>query len=234
MFTLKNKLFTIIAGVVVVLIGIGYGMQALGYIDHFTIFIKGWWTIFLILPGIIMLFTRGTNKMVSFCLIAIGLALFLRQQGFISTSIKNLILPTAIVLFGLSLIFHAIFGSNRNNHTTFTPSIPEDGSIPDYEVSFGEVNPDYAGKVFEGCSMDITFGSGKLNLRNAIIDKEVTISVNIAFSGVEIKLPAGCKVDLQTSTSFAGVENQYIPSEMPDAPLVHIFASASFGGVEIK
>ena len=134
----------------------------------------------------------------------------------------------------MSLIINAIFGGTRKKNHTFIPEIPEDGSIPVFESSFSEVQPDYDGKVFEGCSMDITFGSGTLDLRNAIIDKEVTISVNTAFSGIKIKLPQGCRVDLQTSTSFGGVENKYTSSDAPDAPLVHIFVAVSFGGVEIK
>ena len=57
---------------------------------------------------------------------------------------------------------------------------------------------------------------------------------NTAFSGIDIKLPQGCRVDLQTSTSFGGVENKYLSSDAPDAPLVHITVAVSFGGVEIK
>ena len=110
----------------------------------------------------------------------------------------------------------------------------QDGSIPLFEASFGEVKPDYSGKNFKGCSMDITFGSGNLDLRNAIIDNDVTISVNTAFAGVDILLPTGCRVDLQTSASFGGVENKYISTDAPDAPVVHIFVAVSFGGVTVK
>ena len=82
--------------------------------------------------------------------------------------------------------------------------------------------------------MDVTFGSGKLDLRNAGILKDVTIYINTAFSGINIKLPQGCKVELQTSTSFGGVSNKYISSTNMNAPTVHIFAAVSFAGVEIK
>ena len=229
---MKNKAFSIIVGLIIVGIGIGYGLQALNYIDHFTVFIKGWWTIFIIVPGLVMLFTRGANKFVSLCLIALGAALFLHQQNILG-DFKKYVIPALIIIFGLSIIINAFVGGRKKNNT-FIPEIPEDGSIPVFETSFGEVKPDYSGKVFEGCSMDVTFGSGTLDLRNSIIDKEVTINVNTAFSGIDIKLPQGCRVDLQTSTSFGGVENKYLSSDAPDAPLVHITVAVSFGGVEIK
>lgn len=228
---MKNKTPSIIIGLFIVFIGLGYGLAALGYIDHFTVFVKGWWTVFLILPGLVMLFTRGANKFVSLCLISIGVVLFLQQNSILG-DIKKFIIPALIIIFGLSIILNALFGGKKNR--TFIPEIPEDGSIPLFEASFGEVKPDYSGKNFKGCSMDITFGSGNLDLRNAIIDNDVTISVNTAFAGVDILLPTGCRVDLQTSASFGGVENKYISTDAPDAPVVHIFVAVSFGGVTVK
>ena len=231
----SSKAFSIILGILAVLIGVSYALQALDIDYHFTIFIKGWWTIFIIVPGLVMLFTRGSNKVFSIFLTGRGIALFLRRQDQLPEYVRALAFPALFIIVGISLIFSAIFGGRLKKNSTATwTAIPGDGSIPAYEVSFGELAPDYNNRNFEGCSMDITFGSGTLDLRNSIIDKEVTITINTAFSGVKIQLPPGCNVDLQTSTSFGGVNNKYISSEMPDAPIVHIIAAASFAGVEIK
>ena len=233
---MSKKTLSVLFGLIVIAIGVGYGAAALGYIDHFTIFIKGWWTIFLILPGLIGLFKSDSHKFLPLCLIALGVVLFLQQQDIITASIKNLILPAVIIIFGVSVIINALVGHRvytGGSRTTTTISV--DGSdVPVYETSFGEVNPDYAGRVFEGCHMDVTFGSGKLDLRNAVIDRDVAISINTAFSGVKIQLPPGCRVDVQTSTSFGGVSNKYVSSELPGSPLVSVHAAVSFGGVEIQ
>ena len=229
---MKSKVFSIIVGIIIVAIGVGYALSALEIIDHFTVFFKGWWTVFIILPGLVMLFTRGANKFVSLCLISLGAVLFLQQNDVIG-DIKKFIIPALIILFGASIILNTLKSPKKN--ITFTiPEIPQDGSIPVFEGSFGEVKPDYNGKVFPGCSMDVTFGAGHLDLRNSIIDNDVTISINTAFAGVDIFLPSGCRVDLQTSASFGGVDNKYISSDMPDAPVVHIYVAVSFGGVDIK
>ncbi len=229
---MSKKALSLIVGLLAVAIGVGYTFAACDIIEPFTIFVPGWWTVFLIVPGLGMLFTRGSNKFVSLFLITLGVVLFLQRNDYLG-DIKKFIVPVLIILFGMSLIINAFFGDRKKNFTIL-PAIPGDGSIPAYEASFGELNPDYSGKLFEGCGMDITFGSGNLDLRNAVINKDVTISINIAFSGVKIKLPPGCKVDLQTSTSFGGVTNKYVSSSMPDAHIVHIFAAVSFGGVDIK
>ena len=115
---MKNKAFSIIVGLIIVGIGIGYGLQALNYIDHFTVFIKGWWTIFIIVPGLVMLFTRGANKFVSLCLIALGAALFLHQQNILG-DFKKYVIPALIIIFGLSIIINAFVGGRKKNNTSF-------------------------------------------------------------------------------------------------------------------
>jgi len=229
---MNKRILSIVVGLMAIAIGVGYTLAACDLIEPFTVFVPGWWTVFLIVPGVVMLFTKGSNKMVSVFLITLGVILFLKQNDFLG-EVKKFILPALVIIFGLSMIINALYGGRKKN-VTFLPVTPGDGTIPAFETSFGEINPDYTDKEFEGCSMDITFGSGKLDLRKAILKDDVTISVNIAFSGVEIKLPPGCNVDLQTSTSFGGVTNKYDSSKAPDSPLIHIYAAVSFGGVEIK
>lgn len=38
---MKNKVASLVIGLLAIAIGVGYGMRALGYIDDFTIFIPG-------------------------------------------------------------------------------------------------------------------------------------------------------------------------------------------------
>ncbi len=229
---MKNKVFSIVLGLIAIAVGVGYALAALEIIDSFTIFFKGWWTLFLIVPGFISLFNDRSNKVFAVFITALGIVLLLQQQGFFGEYFKKLIFPALLILFGLSLIIGAIVSGIKKNKSG--PMAIIDESLPDYSVSFGQVKPDYSGKVFEGCSMDVTFGAGKLDLRDAAILKDVVIYVNTAFSGITIKLPQGCRVELQTSTSFGGVENKYISSAAPDAPVVRVYAAVSFGGVTIK
>ncbi len=229
---MKNKSASIIIGLFVIAIGVAYGLSALNYI-HFTLFFKGWWTMFVVLAGVIMLFRKGSNKFISLCVIALGVVLFMFYQGLYVDYIKKLFIPGIIIFFGIGIILNALFSGRKKKIKSIDPVVINNGSLPAHDVSFGEVRPNYYGQHFHGCSMDVTFGTGILDLRHAIIDKDVTISINTAFAGVKIKLPQGCRIDLRTSTSFAGVTNKYIPTETPDVPLVQIYAAASFAGVDI-
>ena len=228
---MNRKAFSIIFGLLAVALGVAYTLAACGVIEPFTIFIPGWWTVFIIVPGLIMLFSSRSSKFVSLCLIALGVALFLHSNDLLG-DIKKYIIPVLLIIFGLSLIIKVIVNSRKKKITSIR-KYQADGDIPAYETAFGEINPDFYGKTFKGCSIDVAFGSGKLDLRNSIIDKEANIFVNSAFSGVRILLPPDCRLDIQTSTSFAGVNTKYVPSDDPDAPIVNIFVSSSFGGVDI-
>ena len=53
---MSKKVNAVIIGLLIVAIGVCYGLKAFGILPGFTIFIKGWWTAFIILPGLFMLF----------------------------------------------------------------------------------------------------------------------------------------------------------------------------------
>lgn len=229
---LRSKMPSVILGLVAIAIGVGYCLKALNILPDFNLFIDGWWTIFLILPGVLSLFQRGSNKVVGLVLIALGVGLFLNAQHMLSTDLFKLFVPILIVVFGVSIIVHALFGKKYTGGAV-DAIVTSDGSLPKYEVSFGEVSPNYQGKPFEGCCMDVSFGKGTLDLSGAMLEGDKNIKVEAAFSGVEIILPPFCRLDLQTNASFGGVENQFISSAGENAPVIHIDADVSFGGLVI-
>ena len=230
---MRNKALAIIIGVIAIAIGVGYALAALEILPGFTIFFKGWWTLFLIIPGLVSIFGDNSNKVFGIFITSLGVILLLQQQGIFVMPIKKLIVPILLILFGVSLIVGSIMG-NFGKKNKLNPVTSTGDPAPEYSVSFGRIDPDYVGKVFEGCTLDLAFATGKLDLRDATILHDVTIYVNAAFSGVTIIMPVGCTVDVQTSTSFGSVTNKYISSADPAAPFVHVFAGVSFGGVTIK
>lgn len=232
---LRSKMPSVILGLVAVAIGVCYCLKVFNILPDFNLFIDGWWTIFLVVPGLMMLFERGSNKVVGLVLIALGAGLFLNAQQIISVDLVKLIVPILIIVFGVSVIVHAFFG-NRFHRKSISVEVvaTSDGSLPKYEVSFGEVSPNYQGKAFDGCRMEVAFGKGTLDLTGATIEGDKTIEVEAAFSGVEIILPPDCKLDLQTETNFGGVENQFTSSSDENAPTIHVAAQVNFGGLVIR
>ncbi|MBQ4397616.1 MAG: hypothetical protein II828_08845 [Clostridia bacterium] len=232
---LRNKMPSVILGLVAVAIGVCYCLKVFNILPDFDLFIDGWWTIFLMVPGLMMLFDRGSNKVVGLVLIALGVGLFLNAQNIISVDLVKLIIPILIIVFGVSVIVHAFFGNSLHKKRVSVEVIAtSDGSLPRYDVSFGEVSPNYQGKVFDGCHMEVAFGKGTLDLTGATIEGDKTIEVEAAFSGVEIILPPTCKLDLQSNSNFGGVENQFTSSSDENAPTIHVTADVNFGGLVIR
>ena len=93
-FIMKNKALSIIIGLLAIALGIGYGLKALDfeYFKEFTIFFDGWWTLFLIVPGIVSLFNKNSKKTFGIFVTSLGIILLLQQRGLFDTNIKKLIL----------------------------------------------------------------------------------------------------------------------------------------------
>lgn len=232
---MEKKLSAIIIGLIVVFAGVGYTASALGYIDNFTVFFDGWWAFFIIIPAFCSLFNRNSNKFSSFAFLILGVGLLLWQQNILTFPVGKLILPVIAIICGLSIIISAFTGNKGGRRNgDCSPIYPEDGSLPEYSASFGEVNPNYSNQPFKGCKLSASFGSATLDLRNALIDGECSIMAEALFGGVEIYLPQSCRLDLHSSAAFGGVENKFIGVNNENAPLIHIDAKATFGGVEIK
>ena len=103
---MKTK--NILWGLVLVILGIILGINATGIIK-IDIFFPGWWTLFMIVPGLIGLITES-DKVGNSILILIGIFLLLASNNIIDFSlIWKLIFPAILVIVGLSLIFKESF-----------------------------------------------------------------------------------------------------------------------------
>lgn len=80
------------------------------------------------------------------------------------------------------------------------------------------------------------FGGCLLDLRHAQLESPVTIMhVSAIFGGVQIIVPPGARIEIQSTPIFGGVSKKITNDALPnDAPVIHIKAEAIFGGVEIK
>lgn len=110
--TVKMKKITGIAlGSLLVAVGILYGLSALDVIK-INISLDGWWTLFIIVPGIYGLFT-SKDKLGNAAVLLIGIYLLLAARNIISYGvIRKLIIPTAIIMFGLKMIAKSLKGDS--------------------------------------------------------------------------------------------------------------------------
>ena len=216
-------------GIVLIVVGLIIGGNALG-ITNINIFFDGWWTLFIIVPSAISFFEKGNNKISSLIFLIIGVLLLLAAQGLFEFEILwEILLPVIVVLIGLFLIFGNKVDFNVKEKTKCLDSKDTENIF----AAFGEQNVNKAGENFEKANLNAIFGSVKLDLREAKLEKETVIGAWAIFGGIEILVPKDCVVKVKGTPIFGGISNERKNKE--DATkTIYIEGYAVFGGIEIK
>ena len=91
-----NNIGKVLWGIVLIVIGIIIGTNSFGITD-INLFFKGWWTLFIIIPCTIDLFSEKTNKKANLLGVLIGIFILLISNGLINIEIiAKLILPIVL------------------------------------------------------------------------------------------------------------------------------------------
>lgn len=224
-----KKASSVLWGIVLVAVGVVFALNALE-ITSIDIFFEGWWTLFIIVPCAIGLFT-GEDKMGNLIGIGIGVVLLLCSWEILSFSlIWKLFLPAVIVIVGLKMVFGGLFGSKAND---MIKQLKAAGKAPKNGfAAFSGCDMNCGGEIFEGAELTAVFGGVKCDLRNAVIEKDCAISVTAVFGGVDILVPDNVNVKTGVSSLFGGTSNKTVAKS--DAPTVYVSGLCMFGGVDIK
>ena len=87
-------------GVALVIVGSGFGGEALGF-WNFELFFYGWWTFFIIIPCLVNLFESGVKRSNTIG-VTIGVLLLLSSWNIIP---EDLVVPILLIVIGAVLIF---------------------------------------------------------------------------------------------------------------------------------
>lgn len=224
-----NNFKNVLWGIILVVLGVIIGTNSLGLTDINLLF-DGWWTLFIIVPCFIGLFTNS-EKTGNIIGILIGLALLLGINDIIDfDKIWTLLLPLVIVVLGLSLIFKDTFNSKVSKEIKKINK--ENNKDNDYFTAFSGQNIDLNNEDFKGADLTAIFGGLKLDLRKANIDKDVVINASSIFGGINILIPNDVNVKVKSTSLFGGVTNK--KSNNDNQKTIYINALCMFGGVEIK
>ena len=220
------KSSNILWGLVLILIGIIFGLNALDIAD-INIFFDGWWTLFIIVPCFIDLF-KDKDKSGNIIGLIIGICLLLGCQNIIDFDlIWKLMLPFILIMIGLSFIFKDVF-KNKNNKVINKKGMKE------YCTTFGGQKVNYSKEKFEGCNLTAVFGGIECDLRDAIINGDVVINSSAIFGGITIFVPEGVKVVINSTPIFGGISNDIKNKNIDAKNTLYINATSIFGGVEVK
>lgn len=96
---MKSKLYNVLIGVAFIAMGIGFAGEIFHWWE-FNPFFDGWWTLFIIIPCLVGLFT-GKEKTGSLIGLVIGVVLFLGARGQLDYKI---LMPAILVVLGIQFI----------------------------------------------------------------------------------------------------------------------------------
>ncbi len=227
---MKN-LNRILWGVVLVAVGVLFGLKALDIID-FNIFFDGWWTLLIIVPSLISLFTQR-DKTASLVGLFVGVVLFLANRDIITFAMLwKLLIPIVIIIIGLGLIFKDVFNKTAKDAVKKLSSrgLP----LKECTATFSGQKATYFGDEFYGAELNAIFGSIDCDLTEVNFYEDTVVNVCSIFGKINILLPDNVNVEICTTPVFGGVGDKRRVPFMQGAPTVFINGSCIFGGVDIR
>lgn len=231
-------------GLVLMALGVILGVNALG-IAHINIFFSGWWTLFIIIPCLISLFTEE-RKGGALAGLIIGVLLLLACLDVVPFGIMwKLILPAGLILVGLVVIVHSMENGDvsdrirearrkqsaarrKSQHIAEGEVVAEeDGSKKNDHDEEDEDEDDENLENYQ--SYWSTFSDQKIDYS----DKEFTgCRLDSVFGGIDLDLRDAKVQDeaiIRASSVFGGI-TIYVPDDVK----VEVASSAVFGGLNDK
>ena len=232
--TVKFNFSSIIWGLLLVAAGVIFALNSLE-ITNIDIFFRGWWTLFIIIPCTINLFTER-DVVGNLCGILLGVFLLLCARDILDYSILwKLLLPIFVVAMGLKLLFRGLFGKKRRDADDDNDDDDDGEASHDVHTAnaiFSAHRVSYDEKVFHSAELNVIFGGAQLDLRNAIIEGDCTVHANCIFGGITILVPENVNVKVSSSNIFGGCSDK--TAEHPGAHTIYAKGNSIFGGISIK
>lgn len=106
----------------------------------------------------------------------------------------------------------------------------------DINSSFSGISRRLTSQGFRGGNVNTNFGGVQLDLRDAALaDNKATLMVRAFIGGVEITVPRGWDVQVDVSTTLAGISDERSGGGGGEgAPKLLVRGSATMGGISIK
>ncbi len=218
---MREKLANILWGLVWIAIGVFVFGKVMGFWEVPVLF-PGWWTLFLIVPGVIGMIKNGIRPVNSIVLLC-GVLLLLEQNRIIeSGTFGKILIPGTFFIIGLCVLCRSLFGGTKHHYN----------GPKGYSATFAGNVVMPTEEPFQGCEADAVFGGLDLDLRGVTIEDGAVIEASAIFGGIDIKVPEGVNVKLKRTELFGGAKS-YVGNRN-DGPVLYVNALCMFGGVDIK
>lgn len=215
-------------GIVLIILAIILGSNALGLTD-IDIFFDGWWTLLIIIPSFIGVI-KSKDKSWSLIWLFFGIIFLLEAQDVISFNLlSKLFFPTILLLIGINLLIPK--SSKKKYKIEYSRG---DGKYQEDASVFNGKKLDFSNQTYKGGKYDVVFGSLELDLSQAIIEEDIVIEASVIFGGMDIFLPENVNLDVNSTNIFAGTDYKKVENNLENRVTVYLNSSCIFGGIDIK
>ena len=205
-------------GLLLIIVGVLFLGRNMEWWD-FSLFFRGWWTLFLIIPSLIGLIKRESIGC-SFLVLILGILMLLASQDIIEWSIIwKIFVPLIIIVVGLSIIF----GNKRVRSVT--------ANAKEYVAVFSGID-EIIKEIKSDFKVTSVFGGVELDLRDVDLKNDLVIDCFCLFGGIDIRLPKDVKLEISGFPVFGGVENKY-HSNKDSKVTVYVNQMTIFGGIDL-
>lgn len=187
------------------------------------IFVDGFWTLFIIVPSILM-FVVNKFKMMNLILMIISFGLLVWCWEFSSW---QYVLEILLVLLILIIGFKLIISSFVNNKKVVKKEVVS------YNGIFASFDEKCVHDIFRGARINSVFGSVSLDLKGIKTNKDVRIKVFSLFGKVKIRVPDNANVEVSGSNVFSVVQNK-AQGRNSKLPVIWVDSICIFGEMKIK
>ena len=197
-------------------------------------------------PSALLLFGLG-GLYPKFSFFRLGCALFggyslLENMEFTFLGLSSqLLVPVAVLLFGLSLLIDALhkpkghrFAFTHNGKNLKRSRCEVKDEVFDCSLSFGEVSTVIDTPRLRHGEANVSFGELEIDLSGCEeIAPGCTIDASCSFGELTIKVPSRYRIEAEAGTSFGNFEIKGAPDPEP-AAVINLDASVSFGEICVK
>ncbi len=221
----------ILWGIALIAVGILIALNSLDIID-INLFFKGWWTLFIIVPCAIGLFS-GNEKFGNLLGILLGVLLLLCCRDIISFGLLwKLFIPFVIVIIGLKMIFGSF---HQGRCQTISKNLEAEGKQPKNVFAiFSGQNTTFNKEAFNGAELNAIFGAIKCDLTQAVIEQDCVINASAIFGGIDIIVPENVNIKIHSNSIFGGISNKKPQNSDHNTVTVYVNGTAMFGGITIQ
>ena len=229
-----KKFTQIIWGLAIIALGVIFAGNALGWFN-IDLFFKGWWTLFIIIPSFIDIFTED-HKITSFVFLCAGVILLLAAQEVFGYDVAwKVILAIVLVIIGCSIIFKNLFHNKASKEIEKKiKKLGNDDKMDGQVAVFSGSDRAYKKEVFLGSNLVAVFGGIDLDLRNAIFEKDTVIKAVCVFGGIDITVPSDVEVKIKSGFAFGGISDDRKKLAKSSKHTIYMDAAGCFGGITIS